>query len=101
MKRKKPATTEAEAQTVLSWCVAVTASLVKELESEGHCKPELYESLKGIQLMIDRNTRKLEKSGHENRFKQLLPMPPDIGDFDKTSPPQIIRGQNVIPVKGK
>lgn len=100
MTRKKPTITEADGGAIVSWCVSVTAALVKELETEGHCTPELYESLKGVQLLVDRHVHKLEKSGVVNRLGQYLPTPPDTGGFDNLSPPKIMREKLSLPAKG-
>lgn len=58
-----PRLTTGDILAYMAHCVHITAILARALEANGHCAPELHESLKGIQLNLDRQVRSLAKRG--------------------------------------
>jgi len=74
---KKPTSlTDADASAYVAWCINLTANLARAFEKhEGsNVSPELYASLKALQLEYDLHSRRLLKGGS----KLTLPNLPEI-----------------------
>jgi len=55
--------TDGDAAAMVAWCIAITAQVAHDLEAEGFVDPQLYTSLKSMQMLFDRQVRKLAKTG--------------------------------------
>jgi hypothetical protein len=58
-------TNQADLTIHLSYCIEIVCKLIEQLQSEGKCDPALLESLRGIQVEIDRQTRRIKRDGYE------------------------------------
>lgn len=68
--------TEGHSFALIAWAISLTAQVAKVHQAEGECDPQLYESLKALQLVYDRHARKASKSGDAGLLQKVLePLP--------------------------
>ncbi len=68
---------EADSAHFMSWCIQLTATLAKQMAAEGKCDPQLYESLKAMQLIVDRELHAMKKEEITPGRSSILPEVPD------------------------
>lgn len=72
-----PIFNEADGVRFLSFCVNLTANLARSMAEEGDCDPQLFESLKAMQLVLDRQLRAINRDGVTPEVMKGLPDIPD------------------------
>ena len=63
---------EADSAHFMSWCIQLTATLAKQMAAEGKCDPQLYESLKAMQLIVDRELHAMKKEENNTTRYSIL-----------------------------
>lgn len=76
--------TDGDALVYLSHCLSVAALFARCLDEDRLMGPELHETLKGMQLMVDRLAHSHAKAHGPSKLGKLLPEVPDT--LPKTSP---------------
>ena len=78
MNRKpaKPPLNDADGATIMSWCIQMTALAAREFEGTGEIDPQFYESLKALQMHVDRGMHKLHKRDIKSSLEKMLPSLP-------------------------
>lgn len=72
---------DADASSLIAWCISISAAVAHDLEEAGECETGLYASLKWMQLKFDRQTRALLKAGQTAKLGQLLPPVPSPSEL--------------------
>lgn len=80
---KAPTVSRAELLAGFSGAVQITAMLAKQFHAAGKCDPKLYDSLKALQLELDRTTRAAMKKGEKVSPEMLLGLEELTNDLDE------------------
>jgi hypothetical protein len=77
MTTRPPIWNEADAMRFLSFCIELTARMSKDMAEQGDCDPQLYDSLKAMQLAVDRELRAYHRAGVTPDATKNLPDIPE------------------------
>ena len=64
-------------------CIRVTAEAAKVHQAAGQCDPQLYESLKALQMIYDREARKVSKREGPGLLQMQLDKLPDSPNLEQ------------------